>query len=183
MTLESIAQTSAYLVAAIGGPIAAIWSFKLRRETLNQQKREHRWRQADLGRQLIDELYLRDRDADVALQFIDDELSTIAVDGIHYPISMVDVRQALTYDQGLDSKSIQIRRSFDALFYHLEKFANMIRVELITVEDVQNPTMYYCAKLKVLNPVIEAYLRPVGYVNAWMLIVSLQELDFLHQAS
>lgn len=73
MDLKDIAETGAYFVASVGGPIAAIWAFIQWRDSIKQRKLEHRWRQAEVGRQIVAQLFDDDSDAGAALEILDGE--------------------------------------------------------------------------------------------------------------
>lgn len=178
---KDIAETAAYLVAAVGGPIAAFWALIQWRDSIRQRKLEHRWRQAEVGRQLINQLFDDDSEAGAALEILDGERDQLDMpDGSVVSVSADDIRKALATASDKFAKSRQIRRSFDALFYHLERFQHMIDIELVTRADILKPTQYYCQRLMPLSSVIDGYLREVGYTKALALISSLQAVEPAH---
>jgi hypothetical protein len=181
LNLKDIAETAAYLVAAVGGPIAAFWALVQWRDSINQRKREHRWRQSEIGRQLINELFDADADAGAALEILDGERHHLDIRGGNtVTVSSDDISKALTITADKCDKSRQIRRVFDALFYHLERIQHMIDIGLVTHEDVLKPTQYYCQTLRPWNAVIERYLRATGYTKALALIHALQAVGQTH---
>ncbi len=74
MNIKDIVETIFYFVTALGAPVAGLWALLQWRESLKQQKIKFRWRQVDLGRQLLDQLF-DETVAGIALELIDGELA------------------------------------------------------------------------------------------------------------
>lgn len=176
--IKDIAETVAYLVASVGGLCAALWAVYQWHVSVKQREVEHRWRQAEVGRQLIGQLFDDDSDAGDALEIVDKQRDDVKMpDGSVTTVTEDDITKALTNTSDSCPTSREIRRRFDALFYHLERFQHMIDIGLITREDVLNPTQYYCRKLTPFNSAIPKYLNDIGYTKAHELITSLQVVE------
>ena len=175
--IKDIAETAMYMVTALGAPIAAIWTLLQWREALQQRKVEFRWKQADLGRQLLDQLF-DEPVAGVALELIDGELEFIETpeDG-KIRIESNQIINALSNQDNESSVDKYIRKAFDYLLYYLERFEVMTRSNLVEIEDISIPTKYYCMKMKPYMKEISTYANKTGYYNALTLINKLQGQD------
>lgn len=177
MNMKDFAEVSMYIVTTIGAPIAALWALLQWRETLQQRKIEFRWRQADLGRRLLDQLF-DEPVAGVALELIDGELEFIETpEEGKVVVDNNSMIKALSSPKDNTAGSRQIRRSFDALLFYLERLESMINLKLIEQDDIAMPTKYYCQKMKTYMETITSYAIETGYGNALNLIKRLQNAD------
>jgi hypothetical protein len=177
LNIKDIAETSMYIVTSIGAPIAALWSLLQWRESLQQRKIEFRWKQADLGRQLLDQLF-DEPVAGIALELIDGELHFLKTpeDG-ELIVDGNTIINALSINKNNTPVSRHIRKSFDTLLYYLERLETMIKLNLIELEDIEMPTKYYCHKMKDNMEIISSYAIETGYINALNLIKKLQSRE------
>jgi hypothetical protein len=158
--LKDWLQAVAWLGAAVGAILAAI---KLRSEVRlgrEQRERELRWKQAEAGKALNDEM-LTDPTAWPALQMLDYdglefELPSKRRTSIDYP----DLKFALNPDNSLtDEKQIYIRECFDSLFYYMAMLQHYISSTLILTDDVAFPLDYYVPLLAEFKGEVDAYVE------------------------
>lgn len=158
--LKDFLQAAAWVAAALGALVAAakFWSeLRLGRE---QRARELRWKQAEAGKNLNDEM-LTDPEAWPALQMLDHERKEFPLaSGETVRITDEDLRRALDPSlQTEDEKDMYIRRCFDSLFYFMTLLQHYIKITLILPEDVAFPLNYYVPLLAKLSPVVARYLK------------------------
>ncbi len=161
-------QLGAWITAIVGGLVAAglgIWQAVLNRR---QRAKELRWRQAEAGKKLIDEM-LDDKLADAALTMLDSDERTFRHDDQTYEVTSADVVAALTlsekgpHDNGPKAKFI--RDCFDSLFFFFAIFEHYIQTELTTFEDVREPAEYYVRELADDKELHIAYIKEVLFRN------------------
>jgi hypothetical protein len=140
------------LVASCGGVVAALkavseWKRATlqRKEELNQRKREFRQKQAVFARDTIKDIFADQRAARalVMLDFREYDYEDREKKKMHHVL-----RQELQPVLGLESigdpdKETFIRRSFEALYDHLEQVQNLLDVGVLNLEDIQTTFAYY----------------------------------------
>jgi hypothetical protein len=138
-------QLGTWIVAVVGGLTAAGLGILQAVQNRRQRARELRWKQADSGKQLIDELFQDDPSNSGSLM-LDSWARTYPVPGAgEVRIAWKDVVQALKIESidSDDAKSEFIRECCDTLLFHLDRFEHFIQAGLTTFEDVRTPTQYY----------------------------------------
>jgi hypothetical protein len=140
------------VVAIIGAVVAAVIAIRENRANRRQRQRESRWKQADLGRNLGDELW--EGDGGVALRMLDyskEGRTFEKIPGIDKTVTADDIRAALelsnkggksSYESNTQ-KSIYIRECFEELLFVFDRFEHFINDEFFTFEDVNNPSEYF----------------------------------------
>jgi hypothetical protein len=159
-TTKDWLQAVSWMAVAVGVVVTVIrfWSeLRLGRE---QRERELRWKQAEAGKELNDEM-------------LDDPLAWPALLMLDYggrefelpskrraSITHQDVRQALNpQTHVVDEKDIHVRDCFDSLFYYMAMFDHYMTSALIRQEDVAYPLEYYVPLLCEFRPEIDRYLE------------------------
>jgi hypothetical protein len=152
-------QAATGLAAAVGAIVAAFkfWSeLRLGRE---QRSRELRWKQAEAGKTLNDEM-LDDPLAWPAMQMLDYggttfELPSKAV----VVVSRSDLWFALDpRNQARDEKDMYIRKCFDSLFYYMATMEHYTSATLVDSEDIAFPLEYYVPLLADFRGVVDLYV-------------------------
>jgi hypothetical protein len=152
-------------LAAISGGLVAVFkgSYELRQNRL-QRAQELRWRQAQAGKQLNDEM-LADRAAKNAMDMLDwDGNSYQTGTGQIVPVSKEDWVRALrvTHTEFNDKEKF-VRDCFDNLLYFMGVLEHHISRGLVLFEDVAYPIEYY-ADLMARDPsVLAAYIETYGF--------------------
>jgi hypothetical protein len=132
-------------IAIIGGIISALGLIITLQGSITQRSTEHRWNQAKLAMELIDDM-LSDPQAFDALRMIDWDSRTYQVGKDHEEkIGTGEVHDALDVrnNSNLSPAGVYVRESFDRLFYHLGKLERAIDSDLVRFEDVDSPLDYY----------------------------------------
>jgi hypothetical protein len=159
-TAKDWLQVISWLAVAFGLVVAVIRfrvELRLGRE---QRERELRWKQAEAGKELNDEM-LDDPLAWPALQMADYGGRSFQLPSSQrVSVTDQDVRYALHPGSSIvDEKHIFIRDCFDNLFYSLAMFDHYIDSALVRPEDVSYPIEYYVPRLRKFAPEIDGYLE------------------------
>ena len=166
--LKDAFQVVFWMVASVGGLVTA-WKavVELRRanvertESRAERALEHRWRQAEAGKQLIDEL-LKNQKAAEALRVLDIDGHVISVLGREHGIQTDhdQLHEALrTTNMILTDEELIIRETFDELLGALDRMEHYIRIGLTLSEDVMPPFDYYARKAAEVKDVVEGYAK------------------------
>jgi hypothetical protein len=160
------------LLIAGGG----IWKFGSDLRRYNTQRTlDLRWRQAEAGKELVDEMLANARVAD-AFQMLDYGGSSFTFpSGEHASIGLGQVIHALQAHDAHHSATTEerdyIRACFDELFRYMAMMEHYIKQTLTTFEDVLFPMNYYVAILGGFKSSLESYLdtyRHLGRVSAFL---------------
>ena len=170
-------QVGSWTVAIIGGLIAsfkAIDESRLNRkqrereleesrEAREQRARELRWRQAQIGTELVDKID-NDAQAWAATQMIDWEEREFKIGDVPVIITIDDVIRALRpYRDKCDKKDTFIRESFDALFYRYSSLERALSIDLVTFVDVSTPAEYYIGEMAKRRKTYGDYMKAFGF--------------------
>ncbi len=131
---------------------------------LYQRSKDMRWKQAELARKLFDEIF--DFQPSYNALIMIDELSENFQlnDEESISVSFADIDNALTTPIINHSpKAKYIRRCFDALFYHMERVEQSVKINVVRFEDVQKPAEYYIERLALHKYYIEGYINFTKY--------------------
>jgi hypothetical protein len=165
---KDILQAAVWIVAVVGGLVTASKAV-VELARANQQRRlDLRWRQAEMAKRCLDELFGHP-EARSALKMLDWDGLTYATAG--------GFTQRITHQNRLDSLRTEntvfpagddapfIRHAFDALFDNFERLEHFICIGLIRFEDVAEALRYYVAKLAKPSdrPVIENFLSAYDF--------------------
>jgi hypothetical protein len=152
-------QAVSWLAAGVGVLIAALKYRTDSRLSREQQSRELRWKQAQAGKSLNDEMQ-GDPWAWPALEMLDYPEEEFEISpGKRTRITHDDFRIALNPALDLsDPKHIYIRKCFDTLFYFMAMLEHNISSTLILSEDVAFPLDYYIPLLADFREQIDGYV-------------------------
>jgi hypothetical protein len=157
-------------LAAVGALIISAAKFRSdlgvareqRERDLEQQRRNLRWKQAEAGKRLNDEL-LADPEVKVALRIVDFPgypitLPQSSAPSVGYTDSDVDA--ALDPNTPItDTLAQEMRQCFDALFFYFAEFEHHIQNGFVHVEDVAFPLDYYIRRMRPIRAQVEKYLE------------------------
>jgi hypothetical protein len=152
-------------VAVIGAIITALLAVVQALAGLVQRRHEMRTRQAETGRELVEEMLDQAGDA---LSMLDFDSNQYELDnGKLETITSTDVEESLRQPvERQDPIAIFVRESFDALFYYFEHFEHYIRVRLTRFEDLQAPAEYYVAYMAEDRELYSKYLNTTMFKRA-----------------
>lgn len=138
-----------------------------RAQQLAQNAVTHRWKQAEAGKKLLDEM-LADEHASAALRMLDWNDDEYEVQpGRKERIAEAEYLRALrVVELTFDAKETYIRNCFDALFYYLALMAHYIRADLVRLEDVSFPMDYYIAAMDRNREVFDRFLAYYGLARS-----------------
>src|SRR5262249_44293221 len=124
-------QVAAWMVAVGGGLIAAGIAIHQAFENRKLRERELRWKQAESGKRLIDEIF-HEAGSNAATLMLDSWHRNYAIEGKETKIAWKDVISALNVEsfQHEDKRDIFVRDCFDLLFYYLDGFEHFIQAGL-----------------------------------------------------
>lgn len=177
--LKDCAQVLAWLVASIGGTIAAFKAVaELRRanreraEALTERQREFRWRQAEMARTILDQLWA-DPLARAAMKMLDWTGLTYTHEGQKTgPITHEAMTKSLrttntqfTFDEQF------VRDAFDQLFDGFERIEHYLAIKLVIWDDVSGRLEYYVSLLARRKPTFDAFLKTYGFTLAGRLLI------------
>lgn len=170
-TVKDVFQVSAWLVAAIGGTIAAFKAVaELRRANqeravaLAVRRREFRWRQAEMARTIHDQLWA-DPLARAALKMLDWQGLIYTHDGqktgkITHELMEGALRTTntnFTFDEQF------VRDAFDVLFDGFERIEHYLVIKLVKWDDVKGWLEYYINLLATRKQTINTFLETYGF--------------------
>jgi hypothetical protein len=175
---KDLVQVSAWLVAAVGGTIAA-WKAvaELKRanteraEALKERREQFRWQQAEMAMTALDQLW-SDGLARCAMKMLDwDGLSHECAGRKTGPLSHQAVVHALrvkntqfTTDEGF------VRDSFDQLFDGFERIEHLLAIGLVNWGDVKGRLDYYVGLLARCKGIVGPFLDTYGFELAARLL-------------
>lgn len=154
-------QGMQWRVAVIVGIISAALAVASAIGTYFQRRKEHRWKQAELGKRILDELFADplSRDAcymlDVGRRQYPDLAgrdATVSRDEVLAALCLAKERaqgipDALSRD--LTPKQLYICDCFDVLFYRLNRLEHFIQRDLVRFDDVITPLEYYAERIRL----------------------------------
>lgn len=167
MEAKEVAEVIVWSVGVVGGVIAA-WKAvaELRRanrerhDELTERRRQFRWRQAEMARSVLDQLWA-DQQARCAMKMLDwSGLAYPRDSGKTGPITHRKVETALrTTDLQFDEDEQFVRDCFDQFFDGLERIEHYLCIGLIAWDDVRGRLEYYVALLAERKRVMSGFLR------------------------
>jgi hypothetical protein len=133
-----------------------------------QRKRELRWKQAELARKLIDDLF-NDEDASQALYILDDVNRPYKdCDGTPMNASRSDLMRSINNSltgARLDQREESIIFNVDSLLYFLNRIDLSLKSKLIVFDDIVAPFDYYLSLMRQDKEAFTNYMKKVGYPN------------------
>jgi hypothetical protein len=157
------------LVAVVGGLIAAFKAIHELRQSRKQRVEELRWKQANVAKQLLDELFAHDYSENAVLMLDWNKgKREYAVGKESIIISYNDVLAALGKEQSdsLSEKEMYIRECFDFFFYFVDRIKHYININLTNFDDVKGPLKPYAKKIKAHRQVYESFMEAQEYEHA-----------------
>ena len=178
---KDVIQVTTWGVAIVGGLIAAgkaisesranreqrERALEEARETREQRVRELRWRQAQIGSELVDRM-MNEALAWKAMEILDWENLEIELSsGERQPLDMSEVVRALRpYRDICTPKEKCVRDAFDALFYYMGRMDKSVSIELTGLDDVSQPISYYIDQMARNRVAYEDYMVSFGFSGA-----------------
>jgi hypothetical protein len=137
-------QVAAWQAAVFGGLITAFLAVVQATAATRQRRRELRWKQAEVGRDLMDKL-LDEPLSNATLLMLDSNAREYRItDQDKVTIRAADMLRALDADNLPEGPSYEfVRDAFDTFYYYLDRFEHFIQVGLTRFEDVKSPIDYY----------------------------------------
>lgn len=142
-----------YIVISLGGVIAASNVIIQLKQNREQRKKELRWRQANVAKEILDDLFSHPQaqDAVLILDWSDRNREYEIKKKTNQTISYNEVINALNKNDKSDltDKEVFIVDCFDWFFYLIDRIEHYIDNRLITFEDVNAPLKRYADKIRV----------------------------------
>jgi hypothetical protein len=155
------------VVAVVGGLVAAFKAIHELRQSRKQRDEELRWKQANVAKQLLDELFVQNDYSENAVLMLDWNRGKrdYIVGKESILISYDDVLAALGKEQSesLSKKDMYIRECFDFFFYFIDRIQHYININLTNSDDVQTPLKPYAKKIKAHREVYERFMTSQDY--------------------
>ncbi len=158
-SLKDWLQALSWTAAAVGVIVATVKFWSELRLGRQQRDRDLRWRQAEAGKDLNDEMQTDPR-AWPALQMLDSEIREFALSETErITVKRDDIRRALDPKTFVNAKTDEfVRDCFDALFYFMAMMEHYTKTTLVKDEDVAYPLEYYVPRLAEYHAEVSAYL-------------------------
>jgi len=171
VAIMAILQSLAWLIAAIGGTIAAFKAVvemrkanKEREEARGNEERDLRWRKAEMSKKLLDETFSNQRIVDAfniadfdEWDFKDGE-KTQKILAKH-----ADMPKTLrVVDMDLNDDEVAIRDRFDAMLLQFGHIEHYINIGLVIASDIMSPLEYYAERCADHEAAISKYGESLG---------------------
>jgi hypothetical protein len=177
--LKDMMQSISWLVASIGGVIAAFKAIAEAKQSRIQRERDLLWKQAGEAKVLLDDME-EDSQADAAMIMLDWTGRQFQVSPRKKQVvTWNDVYRALRTKDTVSFKPVDVyvRDCFDHLFYHLNRIGLAEVNGLVRVDDVRFPITYLLQRMKRRWPVFESFLHAYGYEMAARLLAKLEPVS------
>jgi|SRR5215204_4224341 len=167
MTAQETVELISKVVAIVGGLTAAFLAIWQAGQNLKQRKRELRWKQAELGKKIIDEIFDYQPSRDALLMVEGRKRHYKITEGDSEVIVYPEIISALRLEVSNNRRrQIYIQDGFDSLFYYLDRIEHFLGINLITFDDVRNPMEYYARKMAKDKKVFLDYINTINYKGA-----------------
>jgi hypothetical protein len=169
--LESMAK----LVGIIGGLIAVFVGIYQLGQGTYQNVRELHWKQAELGREMVNKMM--DDEGWKAMEMMDweDEGREYEINGQKEKINANAVYAALERHESTDKDRYIIDR-LDRTFFLVSQLQSAVRSDLVRLEDVRFPLSWYAAKRMCQHKqLFEAYMKENAAPETLLFFQSLDE--------
>ncbi|MFQ6029289.1 MAG: hypothetical protein ACE5Q6_17575 [Dehalococcoidia bacterium] len=165
--LKDWAQIVAWLVASVGGVMAAFRAVVEMRRAREQRDEDLRWRQAREAKGLMDEME-GDSWASNAMQMLDWTGREYEIaEGKRAIIDTDTMRAALrTHPETFNDVEVYIRDCFDHFFDWLEQLEHFVAISLVRFEDLEDGVDYYVERLAWSPQVYQEFMRTYHYDKA-----------------
>lgn len=130
-------------------------------ESTDQRIKELRFQQAQIGKELLDEVFESEeaRDAMRMLDRQDTGLPFQVAEGKTAVIKTSDIIQALSEEGTPSEKDIFIEQRIDTLLFFIGRIQSFIDIGMINEEDVMYPLEYYVQQMCDYKDDINTYIR------------------------
>ncbi len=166
MALETILSYLTILSAAAAGA----WATFQWRHSTRQRHEDLQWRKAELGRELLDDLF-GDESARSLLELIDGERDDVIDSrGTAVEASQEDFCKALLKRKDNSGKARAIRYCMDSFLYHLARLERSVSLSVTNIEDLRLPLEYYAGLLSGRDDYLNAvkpYIEKAHYGPAY----------------
>lgn len=165
-------QVAAWVVATVGGLVAAFKAVAELRRSNIQRLEDMRWKRAEMAKKCIDQIRTNAA-ATAALKMLD-------WDGLQYDLPSGGKTEPITHS--LRSLALRttntvfepagaerfVRDAFDALFEEFQSLEHFLRIKLIVFEDIELAFSYYADRLAAASEfaVIFNFLDVYGFKDA-----------------
>lgn len=166
--IKDMVQVLTWIVAAVGGVIAAWRALVEMRRNREQRAEELRWRQAREAKEIIASLE-EDRRARCAMTMLDwpGGRPFRVRDDAEERIAKDDWLPALRTENVTFTKTETfVRDCFDGFLDKLEHVNNYITIGLVNFSDVETPLGYYVKLMANDRQTIESFMKSYGYTGA-----------------
>ena len=176
MTVKDLIQVTTWIVASLGGVIAAFKAInemvaqrKLREGEKNQREQEYRWRQAALAKEILSEIFSSE-ECIFTMQMLDwnNRVYEIAPGKFEF-VTREEILHALRVDNiEFTTKEAFVRDCFDQYLDGFQMLEHYIRINLIHFEDIKYPIEYWVEEMsnRHLRDVVERYMYEYRFFNA-----------------
>lgn len=160
--LKETAQFLALVVTVTGGLIAAFKTIYEMKQSREQRTRELRWRQANIAKELLDEIFSHHCSERAALMldwYESKRLYEMKPEQYEW-ISYDEAIAALQKDQleVLEEKDFHIRECFDFFLYFIDRIEHYIEIGLISFEDIEAPLRPYAKKMSYHKQIFDDFM-------------------------
>ena len=146
-------------VGIFGGLIAAFVGIYQLWQSNVQSAREHRWKQAELAREMVNKMMADEGWKAMEMMDWDDEGRDYEINGRKEKINVYAVYTALEKSVS-DDKDRHIIDRLDRAFFLVSQLEAAVRSDLVRIEDVKWPLSWYAAKrLCPRKQLFETYMK------------------------
>jgi hypothetical protein len=176
--IKDLIQVVTWLVAAIGGVIAAFKavselhrSNEERAEAIRERQVQFRWRQAEMARTILDQTWSNNF-ARSALKMLDwSGLKYERAGATTEPITHENVYHALrTTNLRFTDDEQYVRDCFDQLFDDFERMEHYLNIGLVNWDDIQGRLDYHVNLLARQRKIHEQFLRAYQFKLALLFL-------------
>ena len=176
-------QVWQWRIAVFGGLMTAVLGVSGAYAALQQRRIEHRWKQAQLGKTILDELFADPFARDACYMLDVERRRYPALAGDDKVVTREDVLVALRLAEqraerrtsrlplaDLGEKHVFICDCFDVLFYRLNRLEHFIETGLVRFDDVITPLEYYAECIRPDRDVFTSHMRAFQHERAVKLL-------------
>jgi hypothetical protein len=167
MTAIQWIEVTAKIVGIIGALVAAGLAIWQARESLKQRKRELRWKQAEMGKKAIDEIFDYEPSRNACFMIEPRKRRYTTTENLTEVITHSMVISALQSKSIANEPRITfIQDCFDSLFYYFDRIEQFLQTELVTFDDVKRPAEYLAKLMAKDKETYLAYINSIEYSDA-----------------
>jgi hypothetical protein len=164
MTKEKMDRIEFYskVIGIVLGIIAAIVALVQFGQSLAQNRKELRWKQAALAREMVNKMLEDDGwEAMLMLDWVEQGREFEIKKGLRETIKGEDIYKALAIEERVfTDKEVFIRDRFDRLFFLVGQLQSAVSANLVKIEDVRFPLTWYAAhRMSQRKALFEKYME------------------------